>query len=213
MPVAMTCACGKQIPVPEGTAGGRVQCSCGKTVNVPGLTELRLRAGLRPVRISIAARIEEMVMAGDLPHGTHCFRCGQTTGEILQVVAACECVWITTEVTMISEKEIARHGRELIVPVPVRLCPACRQAVFRKERGKRVLVAAASLGVLGLVLLLLGLFVAGIFALVLAVLIFVEALWAERRMVALLKKLLLQEPFYKQLLTEYPDTLLSYVKE
>jgi hypothetical protein len=214
----LDCECGKRLTVTEGAAGSRVKCSCGRTVEVPGLSALRGRAGLPPIRISTSTKIEEMVMTGELPRGTECSRCGATTSGILHVLAVCERVWVNTDQlsiggVVIKEWGVSRHGRDLIVQVPVRLCPACQGAVFRYQRSWRSDAAAGLLGLLGLVLILWGILAAGILALAIALLIFLGVLWAERRREAVLKKLLCQEPLYRKLLDEYPGTELSSFME
>jgi len=45
MHVPLSCQCGKQILVTEGSAGASVPCECGRTIQVPSLGEFRRRFG------------------------------------------------------------------------------------------------------------------------------------------------------------------------
>src|SRR4051812_49946968 len=89
----ITCECGKNHPVTEGQAGGRLACDCGRSVAVPALGELRRQAGLAAYRPSPVHLINHLRAAGDLLSGESCARCGVPTDQTVTAVADCERAW------------------------------------------------------------------------------------------------------------------------
>jgi hypothetical protein len=212
----LDCPCGNRSPVTEGQAGLRLTCSCGRTLQVPNLPELRRQAGLAPFPIPTATQVEERVKAGELPAGTVCARCARPTSAVLHAVAECESVCITTEEwsvneIVVSEREVSQQGREVVVPVPLRLCPDCQRAFVRPSLGGAARLIAVPLAILGVGLLVLlrdtALWIVGLVPLALAGLLYLAPFWFEHRRQQTLKRLLRQTPLYDELLAQYPDTI------
>jgi hypothetical protein len=211
------CDCGTRTPVTEGQAGLRLTCSCGRTLLVPSLHELRIQAGLPPFPVSTATQVEELVKAGRLPASKACARCSEPTVAILHAVAACEFLWITTEGwsvygVVVSEREVSQHGKQVVVPVPLRLCSDCQQAIFPHPLTGWFRPLAVALAILGVALLLIlhntlvGM--AGVVPLAVAALLYLAPVWVMRKQQRALKRLLRQTPLYDQLLSEYPDAII-----
>ena len=218
MALSVRCECGVDVPVSEGASGTVVQCACGRPLTVPSLVELRQQAGLRTVSAAIA--IEDMLALRELPTLTSCAQCNGPSDEIVMVTAECEKVW-SNELGGISWiigflvlgvwmllleqlREKKEHGRNLILHLPVRICRTCHWQLMRDP-------VASGFGILAITLL-----IGGAAAILLwtpwgAMLLpaAVIASWLEKaarnRQQTLIKKVLAQEPIYRELLEDYPD--------
>ena len=87
------CACGRDLAVTEGAAGGSAACDCGREVSVPSLRDLRVQAGLAPFNASPELVIEHILATGQHPGGTTCVQCGLDTGDNIHIIAECERRW------------------------------------------------------------------------------------------------------------------------
>jgi hypothetical protein len=145
----LDCECGNRVAVTEGSAGATVDCACGRTIKVPSLSQLRKLHGLEPASLlNPVLLIEHLAAAGELPPGETCIQCGFPTSETLNVVAECEKVWIrrsggvlkstliffisllfTPFVIFYRGGVVGVYGRDLILPVPLRVCPDCKPEV------------------------------------------------------------------------------------
>jgi hypothetical protein len=118
-------------------------------VDVPSLRELRRSAGeadtVNPVLV-----IERLTADGELPGGRGCTWCGRDDAATVHVTATCERRWFRRPgrwnwlaVAVISwplalaahlwerqAGEVQEFGRDVILRLPLRLCPPCR-AEFR----------------------------------------------------------------------------------
>jgi hypothetical protein len=125
-------------------------------------------------------------------------------------VAVCERRTITVEETsvagvVLSEREVAEHGRDLVVPVPLRLCPGCREALFRSPIARACPWVALGFAIPGAASLYFGWWWAALGLLWLAGLPLVVRLAVRQRQRGEVVRLLRRTPIYRQLLTEYPD--------
>ena len=156
MEYRVTCGCGQSIPVSAGAAGTRVECSCGRVVEVPSLREMRRQSG-EPETTNPELLIKRMLLAGELPPGPDCNRCGRSDAALLTVVAECERCrvrrpgrWDWLVIAIFSwpfallahlwerrSGEVQIHGRDMILNLPIRLCLACRM-----EARSRAAIAA-----------------------------------------------------------------------
>src|SRR5207248_3797335 len=141
----LRCACGQDVPVPASAAGASVDCRCGQKLAVPSLGELRRQAGLNAYQASAALVIEHMRADGELPTSPDCAVCGQATTNQLVAVADCEKAWggrsdqgdwdIAYQLfglwSLVFRELQPREerGRTLIVQLPIRVCPDCRDAI------------------------------------------------------------------------------------
>src|SRR5262245_53757367 len=208
----LDCECGDRTLVTMAEAGVRLTCSCGRILQVPNLHELRMRAGLPPFPVPTATHVEGLVKAGDLPVGTTCARCSEPAVAVLHAMAACEFLWTTTEEwsisgIVVSDREVSQHGHDLVVPVPLRLCPDCQRAIFHPSWIERLSLAAIPLAVLGVVSMVFALWPGGIVLLAIAGLLYLAPDWTRRKRQQDLKGLLRRTPLYDQLLAEYPDAV------
>jgi hypothetical protein len=215
-PFHIDCECGKRTTVSAGAAGVKVNCSCGRILQVPDLQELRIRSGLSPHAINTATKITLMVESGELPNETTCAACQEQTHTMLNVVAACEFIWITTEEisvsgVVVSERELSQHGRELTVPTPIIMCDDCQRQRFHPGLLESLhWSAAVALAIAGLVsLALFKFFLIGPLLLAMAAALYFFPFWAESRRQAAIKQLLCRTPIYDKLLREYPNAIVS----
>jgi len=147
MDFKIRCGCGRNVPVPSSAAGSQFRCTCGQILSVPKLSELRIQAGKAPFERTTAERIGQMVADNALPDGNQCASCGTVTGEALKVLLVCERPWqrhagiwakIASHAFVFWEWLLSRHpeeplGRELVVPVPLRMCAACATDLKRRQ--------------------------------------------------------------------------------
>jgi hypothetical protein len=219
-PFHIDCECGERTTISAGAAGAKINCSCGRILEVPGLQELRRRAGLSPYAVNTATKITLMVEAGKLPSETTCAACQKHTRSVLNVIAACEFIWITTEETyaygvLVSERELSQHGRELIVPTPIIVCDNCQRKRFHlgwlESLHWSVALAIASAGLV--LLVLFSLFTTGAICLAVAAALYLFPFWAESRRRAGIKQLLSRTPIYNKLLGEYPSAIVGIAEQ
>lgn len=212
---SLNCECGKGHRIHEGQAGHRLQCRCGRTLEIPSLHVLRRRAGLSPMRINAAKRIEELVQAGELPEGDRCVCCFDETQEVLRAWAICEQITVITEEMRVggltvTEREVARHGRSVAPPVPIRMCSACQRHILGWVAYVWPCLAAVLFATVGVVFLVFEQLAPGVaFVAVAAVSAIVGVIWITRRQQQTLKDLLCKTPIYKELLAKYPHATLT----
>jgi hypothetical protein len=147
MEYQLQCVCGQTIPVNAGAAGSRLTCNCGQTVEVPSLRELRRQSG-QDVTANPVLMIERLMAKKELPPGKDCSRCGRDSTETVVFVAECERRWIkqpgkwdwlavavfSVPIALFTHlwvrqqrvQDTHQFGRDIVLDLPLRLCPACR---------------------------------------------------------------------------------------
>jgi hypothetical protein len=140
---------------------------------------------------------------------------------VLHAIADCESRCITIKEwsingVVVSEQEERQHGKDVVVPVPMRFCPDCQRVFFHHPFAGWLPLATVLSAILGVGLLLffgltlIGL--VGILLLALAGLFYVVPAWIMRKEQQALKRWLRKTPLYAQLLAEYPDAII-YIAE
>jgi hypothetical protein len=145
----LVCECGGKVRVRETAAGATETCSCGRTLVVPSLGELRRRAGLPEPGRSLEMMVETLLVAKKLPQENHCVLCGVATTNTICCTTECERAYVETgrpsfgayllgfltfgwlgavAVGAIGAGASEEHetGRDRIFPLPLRVCPACK---------------------------------------------------------------------------------------
>jgi hypothetical protein len=216
MDYQLECACGKAVPVTEGMAGTTVPCTCGRIVSVPSLVELRQSAGRPAYDTSPELFIPMMIRDGELPPAG-CIRCGNPAAEAVDAVAECERVWKEhlgrTGILMFPilifwrSGETREFGRDLDVPVPFKVCRACRRGLENPLPAafavlKYILAAAA-------VLVLMARPLWALLPLAAALLAWGVEKLAARRQRAAVRNFLQFVPAYGRLLEKYPKAHIS----
>lgn len=157
MPYSIVCSCGATVSVTTSQAGGTCTCACGVTNAVPRLSELRLSAGEAPHPISGAERIAGIVARSELPDRDTCTSCDANTDNTVWFAVFCERKrtsggndntfvyymlfgWIAILASAIRPPRSKTHGTDVVVDVPMRICPTCLTAIEstksqRKLRG------------------------------------------------------------------------------
>ncbi len=143
MDLSVTCECGLKTQVTPTMCGNSVACDCGKAIQIPRLSELRRNAGLTPVMVGVADKLQAMLVDGLLPAEVDCVSCGSPTNLYLTCEIECERmfakkpsyasyflqflfapVWILGA-TKREYDNPEVHGRELVVKTPIRICETC----------------------------------------------------------------------------------------
>lgn len=148
MDYPVQCQCGAVRLVPEERAGTSLRCPCGSTIAVPDLADLRSGAGARMGPPTPEKTIVNGVDSGRLPP-EHCATCGSAATKLLQYEAICEKSFVGSSGTngfveclligfgwlvggmvgaafaTVPREEQTMLGRDLVVPVPIRLCHSC----------------------------------------------------------------------------------------
>jgi hypothetical protein len=144
MDYRVICGCGKSLAVSAGSAGMRLPCPCGRTVEVPSLRELRRLHG-EVVTVNPVIAIEQLGAAGGLPTVGPCVRCGRDDAATVHITAECERRWIRRPsrwkwvflalwhwplalILHLWERQtesVDAFGRDIVLDLPVRLCPTC----------------------------------------------------------------------------------------
>lgn len=157
MAYPIQCPCGRTIEVTAGMAGGEVACPCGTVLAVPGLGQLRRQAGQEAYVTNAVERVRKMLAAGEIPPGELCAGCGAPTADVLQCEAVCEKSW-SRRMAGDSGREFGgflaflllpgglfrrkvrteRHGRDVSVTLPLRVCRSCRKDVGPGHRRRLV---------------------------------------------------------------------------
>ena len=152
MEFSVSCDCGQSITVSEGSAGSNQKCPCGKIIQVPSLAKLRTQLGLPPVEPEPDIEVLALVKAGALPPGT-CIGCGLEGTSVLPMEAVCEEMYAEHqgEVPVIfglfgiiilffvtggrgfsrGPDDVQLRGRDVIVPVPGKVCDRCRMGSWQ----------------------------------------------------------------------------------
>jgi hypothetical protein len=229
MDFTLTCDCGKQQTVNEGTSGSKLNCACGCTIKIPSLHILREQAGLTGVKVHPAAVVAEAITQGRLPP-PKCVNCDNPHGRIVRITTECERSWKRTrssrgigQVILVlfswglylistfgEDKDVEIQGRDLIVETPVSLCTSC-WGFFRR------------VGLLGMKYLVWVSLVIGLVLFVFLpngsmpgkwLLVFGIGLGLSHRLLTIrrqrrFKKLLRTIPEYCQLLDDYPSATIE----
>jgi hypothetical protein len=140
------CGCGRYLEVSEGAAGATIACPCGRPVQVPGLKELRVKAGLPPYDISPELLVDDLLARREVPTGRRCAQCGQDTEDVLVIAVECERSWTPRRgpfawiavallgllagvfylLLLRKEEEAEPLGKDKIYHLPLTVCPHCR---------------------------------------------------------------------------------------
>src|SRR5262245_825581 len=145
------CDCGRAISVAEGDAGSRISCACGLTVQVPSLNQLRASAGEE--RLAPDFVVEQLLYAGRLPSGEHCVWCGVVTDGRIHCQTECERetvreqaspgwfagLGVLTGLPFLWNRKETRRGRDLILTLPLRVCPSCQPALTGADTAKEAM--------------------------------------------------------------------------
>jgi hypothetical protein len=141
------CPCGQRVTVNEGAADGTADCVCGQSIRVPSLKEMRVRAGLPPFNISPELLIENILRSEEIPWDRRCVRCCVRTEDVIEVVTACERVWVKEAgslswpalvfATLLSpflaaiwssrRGELQQFGKDKVYPLPLPVCNSCQK--------------------------------------------------------------------------------------
>jgi hypothetical protein len=217
MDFQVSCECGNKVTVSEGAAGSFVACACGREIRVPSLGELRKQAGMTATKSVPPLVIEHMLSAGELPVSTQCGGCRVETSDTILVTVECEKSWETGPKgiagflafvfsggwTLLFNERSITVGTNLILHIPVRMCSRCQRGLRRRPGAGMVLLAMALL-VSGLIVLIA--WSAWGWALIAAaLLVWVLAATIRNRKHAELKKALMREPIYCELMLYYHD--------
>jgi hypothetical protein len=150
MDFTFDCQCGRTLRITAVDAGQSKVCRCGVSNTIPSLSELRRRAGQASYDINITDKIIARYAQGSLPSEATCAQCGRETTGILNCSVECERpyshgrgFWSTVLLGLLSPwwmlgvinrdyKHNEVHGREVIVPTPLRMCPECAAHVHRQ---------------------------------------------------------------------------------
>jgi hypothetical protein len=157
---SVQCDCGRAVAVLAVQAGAEVRCPCGRGLAVPPLSRLRRWAGQAAYEGSIVDSIKQMVAQGEVSSGGRYARCQMPTTSSENLHVVCESVRVsqladggtTASVLMMIlmpiimlpfhlthllwhsatvESPTKETGRELVVRVPLAVCPDCRKPVRR----------------------------------------------------------------------------------
>jgi hypothetical protein len=146
MQYELDCECGNKILVRETAAGAKEQCPCVRTLVVPSLHELRQSAGLPQPGLSPEKVVETLLLAGKLPEDDHCVLCGTATDGLICCTTECERAYVQSGerpwwayllgfmtfgvlgavAVRASAREDREWGKDCILPLPLRVCAACR---------------------------------------------------------------------------------------
>ena len=225
MDFIVSCQCGRQEQVFEGSAGARLICECGRTIDVPNLAQLRASAGLPPIEPSLDEQVRTLLASGELPPA-QCIGCGGS-GDRISYNAECETAYIegtggiSTASAMIlglafgwivflSENRGGRmRGRDTYIPVPVRVCAHCRTTLLRRPY-------KALLNKLGFVFLILGIgaivlheWLFGGIAIAFGMSLRLTAIIQSNNYQQRLRALLATIPLYKRIFDKYQKTIVS----
>jgi len=159
MDFTIDCSCGAKIHVSTREAGGTRECACGRVIQIPSLGELRRRAGRRRYDADVAAKLRYMFATGQLPQQSTCTRCGIETTNVLECWVECEKpytrgrgFWTTFMLGICAPWILAVErlcgayprlevlGRELVVNIPLAICPKCAARVGANGHDLRNLI-------------------------------------------------------------------------
>lgn len=230
----LSCECGTEHVVDEGSAGAAILCACGDTFTVPSLAELRQAIGLSAMDVPLDLLIIDRVHSRDLPPH-ECAVCGSGSTSIWNLTAVCEktlkansasvAVFSTVVVLLTAlvsfgtvfalredddDTPTQIHGRDTIVPVPLSLCDRCRgdfpgEALpgFIRFAGIACFIAAGVAWLMyGYTNLVPVLIAGGV------VLPMVSTALVSRGQTKM-KQTLCNVPIYEQLLTKYPNSIIT----
>jgi hypothetical protein len=227
-PLRVCCECGRWLSVEPMQAGSALTCTCGRRVVVPNLEEFQERSDLLSA-MTIERRIPRLIAAGELPPSDGCARCGLArTADFTPIRLECErytarsgggqrllivplfsaLLWVWWR----EEEWVEIHGRDTDVFAPLCLCDQCRRHLRGRAGDIYWLTGALAIAVgmlVGIANIVAGIGVAAVG--VLGVL-----LWrwiARRTRQRELKQLLRRVPVYRQVLADYPDTIVVVAPE
>ncbi|MEM6472945.1 MAG: hypothetical protein AAF802_25515 [Planctomycetota bacterium] len=95
MEFQVSCDCGAEVTVSSSQAGGTVDCRCGRTISVPRLSELRTAAGKSRFASNAVDRVNGMLKRDELPTVKDCPACGRSGNATLVIGIQCEKVSTT----------------------------------------------------------------------------------------------------------------------
>lgn len=156
-PYEFECECGRTHEVSAGAAGTTVACDCGRHPEVPGLQDLRRRAG-EPA-VSPELLIPVLFEDGRLPPGRRCACCGEVTPHVFNVWVVCErsevrqgssfpwpvafavflLSWPLLLLSLLANAVANRSaperhlGRDVSFCLPLRVCPDCSARLPRHQ--------------------------------------------------------------------------------
>ncbi len=226
MQFEVCCPCGRVHAVQASQAGSTLRCGCGVAVPVPLLSRLRAAAGLAPVDWGPEYVIRTMLRAGQLPPAG-CVGCGAAPARFAPLLADCErqfarqsgdtqpdtypaaLLYIWLGMSHLLNKPVTEQlGRDIVVPVPVRVCPACRALVPAPgEQYAALLTAVAGVLVAAVWGLAVHSSAAVIILAITAVATLAISIHGRLRQRALRKRLR-QIPPYAALLEKYPEAMI-----
>lgn len=221
MNFTLTCDCGKDHSVSEGSAGSRIRCECGLAIAVPSLAQLRSDAGLAPVDIPLEFEIPALLESGLLPK-TDCADCGRTVADVMHLVADCEQVHVKNSggfswgMFLISggrlflwEDEIVDfHGRDTMIPTPAHLCSQCRQTLLSMRPRSGLDRFGGILVIIGFGTFFVAPWNAAVAILTTGILAKAFTRRIARQFQRHLRQLLMTEPVYRKLFDKYPDAII-----
>jgi hypothetical protein len=154
----LECECGRTAEVSEGRAGTTYTCECGRKQVVPSI--VRRRVHQTPEMV-----VEALLRLGRLPEGKECVLCGTETGGELTCMTECEkarthsgkpsfvnlmfgaflflvslplaIVWAILGQTR--EGAEWESGKDVIFPLPLRICGYCQEKLDSPEEIKHAL--------------------------------------------------------------------------
>jgi hypothetical protein len=168
---------------------------------------------------SAALVIPHMLAAGELPTTVQCFHCGGDAPDTLVATVECEKAWASGPgglswafailvlgvwAIVLWGRDGKELGRNLILHVPLKLCPSCGRTLRLRSPGRALGLAGLALALAGVGALVLVGTAWGWLLLVFAALLWLTVVSTAARRRAVLKRLLVREPLYDRLLREYP---------
>jgi hypothetical protein len=162
-----------------------MKCSCGKSVDVPTLSNLRKSAGQSAIPLSTIDRIRIMVRDGALPAGEICPVSGRPADETILIDVQCERAWVRGGESWDTGKVIAY----VLLFGWIGALIASRKSQPYEELGRDTSLTVP-----------------------LRISSEVRPKLQRMRRQRKLKSLLSQTPIYSQLLKEYPEAIVSALK-
>lgn len=226
MDFTISCDCGTEIQVSEGSAGASTTCQCGRIVQVPSLARLRSIVGMSAFDIGPEFEIQHQFASRALPL-PGCLLCGSHDATPTCFVANCEQLynkhsggisWVMTFLSLLvlpaswvfmTESPTTEiHGRDTVIPLPVCVCEQCRTRQFRAPPVSLLKWSGLLSFLFGLCLFLVDwTFAIAMLACGLSLRICASALYQRHQ--GFLKRSLERVPVYKQLFKKYPDAIVT----
>jgi hypothetical protein len=233
MDLTFQCSCGKSHVIQPTQAGELLTCSCGLEQVLPSLSKLRASAGLTPFETSTPTAIWAALRSGELELGDSCVACSVPTQSVYAIWAVCERSYRHVSggvqaniafVVPVAEAEVREEhrGRDVIVPLPIRLCERCAGQIDRDWPGRLLATLRWLLIASGIVVLVLALAFPVLrvpvelrwsaYLLAVAFVVFVAEYAYTAKRQAMLKSLVGKVPAFSSLIREYPHAELALAK-